>query len=118
MAKTGSRAMRVSTNVLQSYRNAIPARLPSVKSLEAPGVPQRKRNLRRNVMKKLMLIVLVMAFTAASSLAFALDRNSIALQQAWAAVTAEQKKLAELEKDAAAKATAEAKAMTVKKANR
>jgi hypothetical protein len=69
-------------------------------------------------MKKLMLIALVMSFTAASSLAFALDMNRNGLQQAWTAVTADQKKLAELEKADAAKAAAEAKAMTTKKANR
>lgn len=69
-------------------------------------------------MKKLMLILLVMLFTAASSMAFAVDLNRNALQNLWTAVTAEQKKLAEVEKADAAKAAAEAKAMTAKKANR
>ena len=69
-------------------------------------------------MKKLMLIVLVLSFTAASSLAFAVDLNRNALQNLWTAVKADQKKIAELEKADAAKAAAEVKAMTVKKANR
>jgi len=69
-------------------------------------------------MKKLMLILLVMSFTAASSMAFAVDLNRNALQNQWAAVKGEQQKLAEVEKADAAKAAAEAKAMTAKKANR
>jgi hypothetical protein len=69
-------------------------------------------------MKKLMLIALVMSFTAASSLAFALDMNRNGLQQAWNSIRGEQKKLAELEKAAAVKAAEAAKAMTTKKANR